>query len=195
MPAAKRSDEQRPCDGEAHRVQLRHPGESPQAGPALRVAIDDLLDGGQVLLERVRGEGAHQEPLAAPLLFAVQEWDGLRIEELLDVRRVRPSARHVLVVEDQRERLGTDEARGGSTEDVDAEDRAELAGALLQEARGVAHEREGVADQRQGEARRQLAQRWAGTCVAHRNVPRARCTATARECPAAGTGVDAHPRR
>src|SRR5207302_6280487 len=35
------ANEERPCDGEAHRVQLRHPGESPQAGPAFLVAIDD----------------------------------------------------------------------------------------------------------------------------------------------------------
>src|SRR5438094_861353 len=89
---------------------------SAQAGPAVRVAIDDLLDGGQVLLERVGGEGAHQEPLAAPLLFAVQERDGLRVEQLLDVRRVRPGAGDVLVVEGQGEGLGTDEARGGRAE-------------------------------------------------------------------------------
>src|SRR5207302_2848401 len=132
-----------------------HPGESAQSGPAVRVPMDDLLDGGQVLLERVGREGAHQEPLAAPLLFAVQEWDRLRVEQLLDVRRVRPSARDVLVIEDQGEGFGTDEAGGGRAEDVDAEDRTQLAGPLLQEAGGVANERERVADQRQGEARRQ----------------------------------------
>src|SRR5207237_1677220 len=128
----------------------------------------------------------HQEPLAAPLLLPVQERDSLRVEQLLDVRRVRPGARDVLVVEDQGEGFGTDEARSGRAEDGDAEDRPQLAGPLLQEAGGVAHERKRVADQRQGEARRQLAQCLAGIYVGHVNVPRAPCTATAADCPAAG---------
>src|SRR5207237_9052847 len=145
-----------------HRVQLGHPGESAQSRPAVRVPIDDLLDCGKVLLERVGGEGAHQEPLAAPLLFAVQEWYRLWIEQLFDVRRVRAGASDVPVVEDQGEGFGTDEARGGRTEDVDAEDRAQLAGARLAEAGGGAPAREGGADQRQGGARRPLAERGGG---------------------------------
>ena len=42
------ADEERPRDGESHRVQFGHPSESAQADPAVRVPIDDLLDGGQV---------------------------------------------------------------------------------------------------------------------------------------------------
>ena len=141
--------EERRGDGETHRVQLGHPGELAEPCPAARVTVDHLFDGGEVLLERVSREGLHQEALAAPLLFAVEEGDRLRVEQLLDVRRVRSGPLDVLVVEDQGEGFGTDEARGGSAEDVDAEDRAQLPGAFLQEARGVAHERKGVADERQ----------------------------------------------
>src|SRR5207302_1461945 len=143
-------------------------GKDVLAGAAL-VLVDGAVDEAEqelARLERARewrewqaqrqGEEAGGEAIEGGLDAGIA---GLRVEQLLDVRRVRPGARDVLVVEDQGEGFGPDEARGGRAEDVDAEDRTQLAGAFLQEAGGVAHECEGVADQRQGEARRQLA-RW-----------------------------------
>ena len=67
-------------------------------------------DGREIFFQRLGRESLHQQAFPAPLLLAVEERDRFRIEQLLDMGRIRPGARDIPVVRDTLGRLAAMEA-------------------------------------------------------------------------------------